>query len=153
MSRVKGTRLSRAREDAETGMMAPSFPSERKRVKSAEDRSPDLRLFQPPSQKRALAARSQWFIGLFRVQQTSPGCNPAFPITQYDGLRSRGAHSCGAVAGFHRFPEHPDDCRGELRCPRSSGSRYLMEPFSMTSTFIDGSGHEVKSRGVKQFPS
>jgi len=21
------------------------------------------------------------------------------------------------VAEFHRLPEHPDDCRGELRCP------------------------------------
>ena len=43
--------------------MTPSFPSERKRVKSAKDRSPDLRLLQLPSQKRMLKLASSGFLG------------------------------------------------------------------------------------------
>jgi hypothetical protein len=38
------------------------------------------------------------------------------PVIQDDEDRNRGAHSCGAVAGFHRLPEHPGDCFGEMRC-------------------------------------
>jgi hypothetical protein len=31
------------------------------------------------------------------------------PVNRYDGLRSRCAHSCGAVAEFNRLPEHPGE--------------------------------------------
>src|ERR1017187_10813447 len=51
-----------------------------------------------------------------------------------DGPTGRGAHSCGAVAEFHRLPEHPGDCRGGLRCHLQS-SRYGMEQISMPTTF------------------
>ena len=34
------------------------------------------------------------------------------PDDPIDGLGGRGAHSCGAVAEFHRLPEHPDDICG-----------------------------------------
>jgi hypothetical protein len=58
------------RNNADTGMMAPSFPSERKRVKNAEDRSPDLRLLQPPSRTQAALAGLQWSLrGSFAVSE------------------------------------------------------------------------------------
>jgi len=44
--------------------MTPSFPAECKWVISAEDRSPDLRLFQPPSQKRTPGLVSSGFVEL-----------------------------------------------------------------------------------------
>jgi hypothetical protein len=92
--------------------MAPSSPSERKAVEDAEDRSPDLRPFQPPSQTRAKWARVQWFPEFSAISEKTlaeflPSSND--PI---DGPRGRGAHSCGAVAEFHRLPEHPDDICG-----------------------------------------
>jgi hypothetical protein len=33
-----------------------------------------------------------------------------------DGIEGRGAHSCGAVADFHRLPEHPGDYSDVLDC-------------------------------------
>jgi hypothetical protein len=36
---------------------------------NAEDRSPDLRLIQPPSQQRILEIRHQWFNGVFSLHQ------------------------------------------------------------------------------------
>jgi hypothetical protein len=60
-----------------------------------------------------------------------------------DEDRNGCAHSCGAVAEFHRLPEHPGDCSDESSrgaCRSSDG----METTSMTSTFIAASGREVK---------
>jgi len=68
-----------------------------------------------------------------------------FRSLNYDEDRGRGAHSCGAVADFHRIPEHPDDCDGDLGYP-SQGNSYGMERFSMTSTFIALLQGEVKAR-------
>ena len=59
--------------------------------------------------------------------------------------QSRCAYSCGAVAEFHRLPEHPGDCRGEFGCA-AGGSFYDMEQTSISSTFINGSEGEVKDR-------
>ena len=39
-----------------------------------------------------------------------------FLPSNYDELRGRGAHSCGAVAEFHRLPVHPGDCGYGSRC-------------------------------------
>ncbi len=47
--------------------MAPSFPSERKRVRNTEDRSPDLRFLPPPSRKRHPMARFQWRSSVFAL--------------------------------------------------------------------------------------
>src|ERR1039458_8183232 len=57
--------------------MAPSSPSERKAVEDAEDRSPDLGPFQPPSQTRANWTRLQWFPEFFREERNNPGRIPA----------------------------------------------------------------------------
>src|ERR1700728_150314 len=84
--------------------------------KDAEDRSPDLHLFQPPSQKRSLAAHLQWFLWYFPRSGKNQAEFLPVPVTQHDGTEARGAHSCGAVADFHRLPEHPDDCCYGVRC-------------------------------------
>ena len=43
-------------------------------------------------------ARLQWFVWLF-----------IRTLTSNDEADGDGAYSCGAVADFHRLPEHPDD--------------------------------------------
>jgi hypothetical protein len=48
------------------------------------------------------------------------------------------------VAEFHRLPEHPGDCRGEVCCPLK-GQPDGMELSSMSSTFINGAEREVKA--------
>jgi hypothetical protein len=98
-------------------MIAPSFPSERKAGEKREDRSPDLRLLQPPSQKRVQGLVSSGFPDPPALVERPWLKFCLHPAAQYDGPGGRGAHSCGAVAEFHRLPEHPGDCRGELRCP------------------------------------
>ena len=55
----------------------------------------------------------QWFTRGFRDGGNSLA--GSLPWLCYGPL-DRSAHSCGAVAEFHRLPEHPGDCRGELRC-------------------------------------
>ena len=121
-------------------MMTPSFPSERKRVKGAEDRSPDLRLLQPPSQKRNRKGSPPVVSsGLPRCAERPWLKSCLHPVTQYDGRRGRDAHSCGAVAEFHRLPVHPGDCRGELHCS-SMEQPVRMERLSMTTTFYNGDG-------------
>jgi len=67
-------------------------------VSGTEDRSPDLRLSEPPSQ--------------FSHEENASGIWPdSFCLTlqRLDGSRVRCAHSCGAVADFHRLPEHPGE--------------------------------------------
>jgi hypothetical protein len=49
-------RLKQARKDNETGMTGSFVPLGTQAGLSAEDRSPDLRLLQPPSQNRAQKA-------------------------------------------------------------------------------------------------
>jgi hypothetical protein len=48
-------------------MVAPSSPSERESGWNAEDRSPDSRLIQPPSQSRTDEVQLQWLGGHLRV--------------------------------------------------------------------------------------
>jgi hypothetical protein len=49
-------------------------------------------------------------------------------VCQHDEASWQGAHSCGAVAEFHRLPEHPGELR-EWWCCRQ-GSNYAMEASS-----------------------
>jgi hypothetical protein len=89
----------------------------------------------------------QWFTQGFRDGGKTLAGSLPWPI---NGPTGRGAHSCGAVAEFHRLPEHPGDCRGRLRCHLQS-SRYGMEEISMPSTFIDRKESKVKTCGAKKF--
>ena len=62
-----------------------------------------------------------------------------------DGVKARGAHSCGAVADLNRLPEHPGDDCGERGCrSKRVATDDAMEAISMTSTFIADEGRQVK---------
>ena len=65
--------LGKCAQDEETGMIAPSFPSERKAVEDAEDRSPDLRLFSHLPKARAHADPSPVVSWVFRDGRKNPG--------------------------------------------------------------------------------
>jgi hypothetical protein len=65
-------------------------------------------------------------------------------VSSFNKGRTSGAHSCGAVAEFHRLPEHPDDCGFELRRSPSLSSSDVINPISMISSFIAEAGDEVK---------
>ena len=114
-----------------------------KAVGYAEDRSPDLRSIQPPSQSRIEWIRLQWRDGSFTCGNTRAETLLGSIASINDGEENRCAHSCGAVAEFHRLPEHPGDCSDESSygVGRSSDG---METTSMTSTFITASAREVK---------
>jgi hypothetical protein len=47
------------------------------------------------------------------------------------------------VAEFHRLPEHPDDCRGDVCCPFKKQPDG-MELISIPSIFINGAERDVK---------
>jgi hypothetical protein len=93
--------------------MAPSFPSER------ESECERLRTglltcaFEPPSQSRTPSVQLQWLKGQIRKVRKSLAKILLRLMSQIDEPRSRCAHSCGAVAEFHRLPEHPGDCCDE----------------------------------------
>src|SRR5271166_265610 len=96
------TYAGRARRWLDKGMFDPPFPSERKRVGGAKDRSPDLRLFQPPSQRRAHRAYASSGFAALPLLAEMPWLSPA--------LAHRTAFEAGAltVAGqwrsFTAFP-------------------------------------------------
>src|ERR1035437_4961647 len=128
-------------------MKAPSFPSERKRVEGA--RTGLLTCAFPATfpQARPEGLVVQWFTRSFRDGGNSLA--GSLPWLWY-GPQDRSAHSCGAVAEFHRLPEHPGDCRSGLRC-LMQGSRCGMEQTSIPSTFIDGAAwrsQNVRSKEV-----
>ena len=108
----------------------------------AEDRSPDLRSIQPPSQSRSDWIRLQWLDGSFTSGNTRAEKLFGSFASINDGEENRCAHSCGAVAEFHRLPEHPGDCVMSRAVALGSGSDG-METTSMTSTFIAGPVSEV----------
>jgi len=56
----------------------------------------------------------------------------------------RGAHSCGAVAEFHRLPEHPDDCSYGSR-GSSWSCRNNVKLMSMTPRLYPAPPREVKT--------
>ena len=114
-----------------------------KAVGYAEDRSPDLRSIQPPSQSRIEWIRLQWRDGSFTCGNTRAETLFGSFASINDGKGNRCAHSCGAVADFHRLPEHPGDCSDESSCGMGRSSDG-METTSMTSTFIAASGRDVK---------
>ena len=107
-----------------------------------EDRSPDLRLLQPPSHRHFFKNSPQWRIGGVD--------SPAGYLLARSMGRQRGAYSCGAVAELHRLPEHPGDCRDQLRYSNQS-SIHCMESISMPSTFINGMERKVKDRKTGRF--
>ena len=56
-----------------------------------------------------------------------------------DDSAGRGAHSCGAVAEFHRLPEHPGDCRsgcvaGYCRDSDAIKLNFMVSRFSAAAT-------------------
>jgi len=118
--------------------MAPSFPSERKRV--VAPRTGLLTCASISHLPKSTAVRL--------ALSGFPAEILQFPVVGYDGEEGRGAHSCGAVAGFHRFPEHPGDCCGDVRRLLVGASRYGMEAISMSSTFIAGLRRKVKREVV-----
>jgi len=62
-----------------------------------------------------------------------------------DGRRGRSAHSCGAVADFHRLPEHPGEFRDDFAPSRRGAAVDVIEQISTTSTFITGQMTLVKA--------
>ena len=95
--------------------------------------------------KHERSARLQWFPEFSAMSETALAEFLPSSNNQNDGLRGRGAHSCGAVAEFHRLPEHPGDICGELHCSSTIvSSHYVIERTSMTSTFITAKLREVK---------
>jgi len=127
--------------------MAPSFPSERKRVESAWDRSPDLRLLQPPSQKRAREARLQWLSGNFRWRRKYPGWFPT--LAETTDLRAGALTVAGQWRNFTAFPSIL--AIAVVNCAALQGSsRDAMEQLSMTSTFIAAWRREVKAAAVEK---
>ena len=101
------TRLNRGwcggtRKQAEAGMKAPSFPSERKRVGGAEDRSPDLRLFQPPSHERTQRGWSAVVDEGLRSVRKNPGWFPA--LAERTGQCAGALTVAGQWRSFTAFP-------------------------------------------------
>ena len=84
--------------------MAPSFPSERKRVKSASDRSPDLRLLQPPSQRQALAARLQWLSSGHSALAKQPWLNSSLTNPNTTDTEEGALTVAGQWRNFTAFP-------------------------------------------------
>ena len=125
--------------------MAPSFPSERKRVKSAEDRSPDLRLFQPPSQVQAMLARLQWSVrGPFAVREYPWLKSCLGPVNETTRTVAGALTVAGQWRSFTAFPSILTIAVLNCAAPRK-GSLYAMEQFSMSSTFIAGLGLRSQS--------
>ena len=103
------------RRCAETGMMAPSFPSERKRVKSAEDRSPDLRLLQLPSQSKPEGSPPVDSRGIPRVGGKTLA--EILPLrTHTTGIEAGALTVAGQWRNFTAFPSILAIAVVQLRC-------------------------------------
>ncbi len=111
-------------------MMAPSFPSERKRVKAPKTGLLTCALSHPLPKIDVRISVG----GDLLVAEVPDRC----PASPFDERESSGAHSCGAVAGFHRFPEHPGDfwnsfaVRPEGRLVVAGELLHVMKLFSVT---------------------
>jgi hypothetical protein len=95
--------------------MAPSFPSERKRVLTPRTGLLTYAFTSHLPRNAPFRACLQWFSSTF-VQTKVPRL-VSWPALN-DEVAGRGVHSCGAVAEFHRLPEHPGDSVVSCAAPR-----------------------------------
>ena len=134
--------------------MAPSFPSERKRVKSAEDRSPDLRLLQPPSQSRGRERHtSPVVVGSFRIARNFPWLNSCFlPSSNSTGAKAEALTVAGQWRSFTAFPSILAIAVVKA-LPKTIRQPCLMETTSMTSTVIVGPVEPSQSPAGERYKS
>jgi hypothetical protein len=115
-----------------------------KAVEDAKDRSPDLRLFQPPSQKQAFELVFSGFTGLEKSIKR-PWLNSCpHPLPESTVAEAGALTVAGQWRNFTAFPSilaiTMVKCAAQLRV----SSRDAMERVSMTSTFIAAYLREVK---------
>ena len=124
--------------------MAPSSPSGRESGSRREDRSPDLRLLQPPSQKQARAPVCSGFLGsCSRSRRTRLNFFP-HPMTQPTVTEPGALTVAGQWRSYTAFPSILAIKVVNCTIP-SSCSRDVIEQLSMTSTFIAAIGSNVKT--------
>jgi len=110
--------------------MAPPFPSERKLVErrtgllTRATQAPTTNGRGWPASSYLPGATLQWYFrDLIHLDKElwlallDSRFLSSTTVPVVEGIETRGAYSCGAVADFHRLPEHPDDCGCNLSRP------------------------------------
>jgi len=127
----------RKKDSAESGMKAPSFPSERKRVEGART---GLLTCASTSHLPTDAPRGgdlQWFTECLRDGRKDPGWFPALADTT--SLWAGALTVAGQWRSFTAFPSILTIAVVVFAAPRGS-RRYAMEQTSVTSTFYSKNG-------------